>query len=97
MFHRLSPPAAPKTALDALLDELQSLVDTWLPIIAPIIGIPERDALAARKDFDHFVADVEALEHGQVDTTDGVVKMIDDLLEFLRHLGLDYNAPSELG
>ncbi|XP_037079223.1 uncharacterized protein LOC119100218 [Pollicipes pollicipes] len=85
----------PMSFLDKILEELQSLVDKYLPILGPIIGLTEKQALEARKQFDKFVADVEALEHGQVPTTDGLEAMITDILEILKILGIDYNAPTD--
>ncbi|XP_037079225.1 uncharacterized protein LOC119100220 [Pollicipes pollicipes] len=85
----------PVSFLDKILEELQSLVDKYLPILGPIIGLTEKQALEARKQFDKFVADVEALEHGQVPTTDGLEAMITDILEILKILGIDYNAPTD--
>ncbi|XP_037094631.1 uncharacterized protein LOC119114720, partial [Pollicipes pollicipes] len=84
----------PVSFLDKILEELQSLVDKYLPILGPIIGLTEKQALEARKQFDKFVADVEALEHGQVPTTDGLEAMITDILEILK-IGIDYNAPTD--
>ncbi|XP_037073668.1 uncharacterized protein LOC119094850, partial [Pollicipes pollicipes] len=85
----------PMSFLDKILEELQSLVEKYLPILGPIIGLTEKQALEARKQFDKFVADVEALEHGQVPTTDGLEAMITDILEILKILGIDYNAPTD--
>lgn len=70
-------------------------MDKYLPIIGPIIGISEIKALQVRKQFDKFVADTEALEHDQVAVTDGLLAMVDDMLEILRILGVDITEPSE--
>ncbi|XP_043210984.1 uncharacterized protein LOC122375566 [Amphibalanus amphitrite] len=84
----------PKSQIDILLEELQGLVDKYLLIIAPFIGLTEKQALQFRREFDKFVADVEALEHGQVPIADGLAAMITDVLEMLRILGIDWIAPT---
>ena len=87
--------AAPKSQIDQLLEQLQDLVDTYLPIIAPFIGLTEKQAFQFRKQFDQFVADVEALEHGQVPVTEGLQAIVTDILEMLKILGIDWTAPSK--
>ena len=86
---------APKSSLDMLLEELQSLIDLWLPILGPLFGLSELDAIKITRQVDKFVADTEAVEHGQVDVTDGLAAMITDILEVLRLLGIDWTAPSK--
>ena len=86
---------AQKSALDVLLEEIQSLVDQYLPIIGPILGLTDEQVQQVTEQVDKFVADTEALEHGQVDVTDGLAAMIDDILEILKALGIDWTAPSE--
>ena len=61
-----------------------------------MIGLTDEQVQGVIENGDKFVADTEALEHGQVDVTDGLVAMIDDLLEILKILGVDWTAPSEL-
>ena len=86
---------APKSSLDVLLEEFQSLIDLWLPILGPLFGLSELDAIKITRQVDKFVADTEAVEHGQVDVTDGLAAMITDILEILRLLGIDWTAPSK--
>ena len=88
-------PLAPKSTLDVLLEEFQALVDIWLPLLGPLFGLTELQAIKITRQVDKFVADTEALEHGQVDVTDGLAAMITDILEILRLLGIDWTAPSE--
>ena len=78
-----------------LLEEFQSLVDTFLPLLGPLFGLTEIQAIKVTKQVDKFVADTEAVEHGTVPVTDGLAAMIDDILEILRILGIDWIAPSE--
>ena len=91
----LRPSAAPKSAIDELLEQLQDLVDTYLPIIGPLIGLTIKETLQVINLFDKFVADVEALEHGQVPVTEGLEAMVDDILDILIILGVDWTAPSK--
>ena len=86
---------APKSTLDVLLEEFQALVDIWLPILGPLFGLSEIDSIKIKRQVDKFVADTEALEHGQIDVTDGLTAMIDDILEILKLLGIDWTAPSK--
>ena len=86
---------APKSSLDVLLEEFQSLIDLWLPILGPLFGLSELDAIKITRQVDKFVADTEAVEHGQVDVTDGLAAMITDILEILKLLGIDWTAPSK--
>ena len=95
MLHNPVMSIAPKSSLDVLLEEFQSLIDLWLPIIAPLFGLSELDAIKITKQVDKFVADTEAVEHGQVDVTDGLASMITDILEILKLLGIDWTAPSK--
>ena len=78
-----------------LLEEFQALVDVWLPLLGPLFGLTEIQALKITRQVDKFVADTEALEHGQVDVTDGLMAMITDILEILRIIGIDWTAPSK--
>ena len=87
--------AAPKSLIDILLEEIQSLVDTYLPVIGPLFGLTAEQIQQVIEQVDKFVADTEALEHGQVDVTDGLMAMITDILEILRILGIDWTAPSK--
>ena len=87
--------AAPKSAIDVLLEEIQSLVDTYLPILGPLLGLTDEQIQGIVTNTDKFVADVEALEHGQVDVTDGLEAIVTDILEILKALGIDWTAPSE--
>ncbi|XP_043221574.1 uncharacterized protein LOC122381461 isoform X6 [Amphibalanus amphitrite] len=85
----------PKSTLDVLLEEFQALIDLWLPLIGPLFGLTELEAIKITRQVDKFVADTEALEHGQVDVTDGLAAMINDILEILRILGIDWTAPTD--
>ena len=87
--------AAPKSALDVLLEEIETLIDTFLPIIAPLLGLTDEQVQQVIDLVDKFVVDTEAVEHGTVDVTDGLVAMMDDILEILKALGIDWTAPSE--
>ena len=93
--YRLLISTAPKSTLDVLLEEFQSLIDLWLPLLGPLFGISELDAIKITRQVDKFVADTEAVEHGQVDVTDGLAAMINDILEILKLLGIDWTAPSK--
>ncbi|XP_043240631.1 uncharacterized protein LOC122391089 isoform X9 [Amphibalanus amphitrite] len=85
----------PKSTLDVLLEEFQALIDLWLPLLGPLFGLTELEAIKITRQVDKFVADTEALEHGQVDVTDGLAAMINDILEILRILGIDWTAPTD--
>ena len=87
--------AAPKSALDVLLEEIETLIDTFLPIIAPLLGLTDEQVQQVIDLVDKFVVDTEAVEHGTVDVTDGLVAMMDDILEILKALGIDWTAPSK--
>ena len=93
--HRSVMSTAPKSTLDVLLEEFQSLIDLWLPLLGPLFGLSELDAIKITRQVDKFVADTEAVEHGQVDVTDGLAAMITDILEILKLLGIDWIAPSK--
>ena len=86
---------APKSCLDVLLEEFQSLIDTFLPIIGPLIGLTVEDSIKITEQVDKFVADTEDVEHGRVDVTVGLASMITDILEILKLLGIDWTAPSK--
>ena len=81
--------------IDVLLEEIQALVDTYLPIIGPVLGLTDEQIQGVVQNVDKFVADTEALEHGQVDVTDGLEAMITDIIEILKALGIDWTAPSK--
>ena len=87
--------AAPKSEIDQLLEELQVLVHTTLPIIGPKIGLTPKEVLQVINLFDKFVDDVEALEHGQVPVPEGLEAMLDDVLEILMILDVDWTFPSK--
>ena len=78
-----------------LLEEIQALIDTYLPILGPLLGLTDEQVQQIIEQVDKFVADTEALEHGQVDVTDGLMAMITDILEILKILGIDWTAPSK--
>ena len=83
------------STLDQLLEELQAIVDQYLPILGPIFGLTEEQIAGVTANFDKFVADTEALEHGTVDVSTGVENIVTDLIEVLKALGIDDTLPSE--
>ena len=95
VWHRPVMFIAPKSSLDVLLEEFQSLIDIWLPLLGPLFGLSEIDAIKITRQVDKFVADTEDVEHGRVDVTDGLASMITDILEILKLLGIDWTAPSK--
>ena len=88
-------PADTPSTLDQLLEELQALVDKYLPVLGPLFDLTEEQIASATTNFDKFVVDAEALEHGTVDVSTGVEDIVIDLVEFLKALGIDDTLPSE--
>ena len=83
------------STLDQLLEELQAIVDQYLPVLGPLFGLTDEQIAGVVANFDKFVADVEALEHGTVDVSTGVEDIVIDLIEILKALGIDDTLPSE--
>ncbi|XP_037079224.1 uncharacterized protein LOC119100219 [Pollicipes pollicipes] len=81
--------------VEKLLEELKALVDKYLPILGPIIGLTEDQVNAVISNFDKFVADCEALNHGTVDISTGLENMVTDIIEILRALGIDTTNPTD--
>ena len=88
-------PTADPSPLDKLLEQVKALVDQYLPILGPIIGLTKDQVDAVVSNFDKFVADVEALEAGSTDISTGIEAIATDLLEILKALGADITNPSK--
>ena len=78
-----------------MLEQLEALVDKYIYIIGPIIGLTPKEILQFKNQFDQFVVDVEAVEHGLVPVVGGLEVVVTDVLELLKILHLDWTAPSE--
>ncbi|XP_037079235.1 uncharacterized protein LOC119100230 [Pollicipes pollicipes] len=87
--------ATEPSPLDEVLDELKALVDKYLPVLGPILGLKQEQTDAITTNFDKFVADAEALEHGTVDISTGLEGIVTDMLEIFKAFGLDYMNPTD--
>ena len=83
------------TIIDMLLDELQHIVDTYLPIIAVVTDLTWAESQAIIENFDKFVADVEGMEHGTIEIATGVIDICIDILRVLEAFGIDVTLPCE--
>ena len=75
------------------MNELQHIVDTYLPIVAALTDLTWKESQAIIDSFDKFVADVEGMEHGTVEIATGVVDICIDILHILEAFGIDVTLP----
>ena len=91
----LSCHTAIPSVIDLLLNELQYIVDTYLPIVAVLTDLTWAQSQAIIENFDKFVADVEGMEHGTIEIATGTIDICIDILRVLEAFGIDVTLPCE--
>ena len=92
----MSPADETPTDLDGLLAQLESMLNTLLNTLGPILGLTDAQIKQAEADIDTLIKDIEDIEHGHIDVDSGLEKIIVDIFNILKDFGLPVLS-SEIG
>ena len=86
---------APKSTTDKILETLEKLIDTVLPVIAPELGLSDEDVLQIEVTFHSFVGHVEAYESGTISSLDFILYLEIDTLNMAEVFSDDITFPGK--